>query len=151
MIFARCECERAVKFYLVYTLHCQMSLPCAADERRRVLEELMAAQGMEIRPDSSLCKCFIAGTLDPSYTAETVTFLCGLHKFLYLYTPYSARCSVILPAIANGLSSSLGSYDSAWKYVVQHEAPLLKLSVLEEVGGVPTVWPWLEQQQEVQK
>ena len=125
----------------VFVRRLYMSTPC---ERRASLEKALAEQGLVIRKDSALCSCYIDGTLDSSYTPEAIAHLCGLHKYLYEYTDYSARCACILPAIANGLSSSLGSYEAAWKYVVQSEAPLIKMRVLQEFG-VPLVWPWLNE------
>jgi hypothetical protein len=112
--------------------------------RRGILEQALSKRGLVIRADSSLCKSFIEGTLDASYTPEAVTQLCGLHKFLYEYTNYSQRCASILPAIANALSSSLGSYDAAWNYVVTTEAPIIKCQVLRENPVPVDKWPWEE-------
>jgi hypothetical protein len=107
-----------------------------------VLEKALSEQGLTIRKDSSLCKSFIEGTLDASYTPEGIAYLCGLHRYLYEYTDYSARCAAILPRIANALSSSLGGYNAAWEYVTTVEAPLIKMAILQE-NPVPQVWPWM--------
>lgn len=113
-----------------------------ASGRRLALQEALSAQKIDMRPDSALCKSFIEGTLDRSYTLDTVVYLCGLHRYLYDYTNYSERCAMILPRIASVLTSSLGGYEAAWAYCVRNEAPLIKAEVLQEVG-VPEVWPWM--------
>lgn len=113
------------------------------DVRRALLEEALGKQGLVIRPDSSLCRSYIQGTLSSEYTPDTIAYMCGIHKWLYEYTSYPYKCAVLLPASAHHMSASMGSYTAALSYVKQHEAPLIKAAVLEEYG-VPDNWPWLQ-------
>lgn len=113
-----------------------------ADERYTSLLACLATEGVELRADSQLCKAFLQGTLDPSYTPAAVAHTCALHKYLFEYTPYMLRCQAILPQVAMQLAPSLGSYSAAWKFVKTSETPLIKAAVLAECG-VPSRWPWL--------
>lgn len=118
-------------------------------ERFHELKQALAEVGVRLRNDSSLCRCFIEGTLDPElYTAKTVAQICALHTFLYTYTSYAADCHAILPPLAARLAGPLGGWNAAWAYVKQNEAPLIKNAAIAAVGGIPTRWPWLRHAEE---
>jgi hypothetical protein len=113
-------------------------------ERLNALKQALAEQGVALRSDSSLCKCYIDGFLDPAvYDASTVAHVCALHKFLYTYTSYSADCHATLPQLAARLAGPLGGWNAAWSYVKEFEAPIVKAAAIEAVGGIPSTWPWL--------
>lgn len=113
-------------------------------ERFHELKQALAEQGVQLRNDSSLCRCFIEGTLDPElYSANIVAEICALHKYLFCYTSYAADCHAILPPLAARLAGPLGGWNAAWSYVKQNEAPLIKNAAIAAVGGIPEKWPWL--------
>ncbi|KAG5185098.1 hypothetical protein JKP88DRAFT_289576 [Tribonema minus] len=105
----------------------------------------LEAEGVAMRDDSSLCRCFIEGTLATPLTAEEVAHTCALHVWLYNYCDYEERCERTLPAMAASLAPSLGSWAAAWSYVKAHEAPAVKTASIRAAGGVPDIWPWLRE------
>lgn len=113
------------------------------EARAERLGAALSAVGVEWRPDSNLCKCYVQGTLDPGFEAEAVAQICALHKFLYSYTSYEADCRAVLPSLAAALAPSLGGWACAWHYVKEREAPVIKAAAIRAVGGIPEVWPWL--------
>lgn len=117
----------------------------AQQRRLHDLQTSLAVRGVDLRADSQLCKAFVLGTLQEEYTAESVADSCALHKFLYEYTTYSEDCAVYLPLMAGKLAQPLGSWSSAWQFVKQHETPLIKSTAIAKCGGIPPVWPWLQQ------
>ena len=116
-------------------------LSFSARERVETLISALAVHGVPLREDSALCRAYIEGTVGPEHTAHTVAYTCALHRFLYEYTNYARMCSDVLPGMALRLTPHLG-HRGAWKYVKEHEAPVLKASALQEAGGIPDVWPW---------
>ncbi|KAG5183982.1 hypothetical protein JKP88DRAFT_163478 [Tribonema minus] len=113
------------------------------ERRRAVLEAALASQGLTIRPDSGLCRAYIHGMLEAYYTPELISFICGLHKYLYEYTDYGLRCSDIIPRLARMLAPSMGSYEAALTYAKKHEVPIIKAETLSKYG-LPEIWPWLQ-------
>lgn len=117
--------------------------PQTRDERLKTLKQALAIEGVALRSDSSLCKCYIDGFLDPNvYDAATVAHVCALHKFLYCYTSYAADCHAVLPSLAARLAGPLGGWNAAWSYVKESEAPIIKAAAIGAAGGIPQIWPW---------
>jgi len=113
------------------------------NQRQADLNDALCTLGLQVRPDSALCKSFIAGTTDDSYTAAVVADICAMHKFLYEYTSYAIDCAIQIPYMVDNLSGPLGSATAAMNYIKQHEVPMIKTLAIEKTGGMPTVWPWL--------
>lgn len=114
-------------------------------DNARAVELTAALQllGLQLRPDSALCKSYMANRVDKSYTASVVAEICALHKFLYEYTSYSFDCAVQIPIMLASLADPLGSEAAAYSYIKCHEIPILKHVAIEKSGGIPTVWPWI--------
>jgi hypothetical protein len=117
----------------------------AADRKRRTLElkRALAVVGVPLRDDSTLCKCYIDGSVSSEYTAELVAHIAALHKFLYSCTSYAADCHAILPPIAAEYAGPMGGWAAAWNYCKEYQAPLIKAAAIANAGGIPDVWPWL--------
>ncbi|KAG5186388.1 hypothetical protein JKP88DRAFT_156905 [Tribonema minus] len=110
--------------------------------RRQELEDVLKAQGLDLRSDSALCRAYICGSLDSFYTPELIAFICGVHKYLYEYTDYAQKCAEILPRVARMLAPALGGYENALVYTKKYETPMLKAESLAKFG-LPSTWPWL--------
>lgn len=114
-----------------------------ACKRAKVLRNELFKHEMNIRPDSMLCKAYLEGTTP--LNAETVAYVSALHRYLYDFTPYGQRCAVELPAQAHLLSSAMGGYLPALKYLKVHQAPIIKAEILQQYP-VPDQWPWMVQE-----
>ncbi|KAG5183104.1 hypothetical protein JKP88DRAFT_157553 [Tribonema minus] len=123
----------------------------ARSERLRELLTALGREGVPLRDDSSLCRCFVEGTLSPPMGADEVARTCALHRFLYECTDYEARCRLNLPVMAASLAPSLGSWAAAWCYVKANEAPAIKAAALAAAGGIPDTWPWLSHHRKWQR
>lgn len=122
-------------------------LETASDESRERYENVqrcMKEQGLEIRNDSRLVLSYLEDSLGREWTPEKITNeLCVTH-FLYNYTEYGSYATKMFPLIAKFFHEKLNMpWAISWNHSKKHIVPMLKYVATEQVGGIPSTWPWM--------
>ena len=120
------------------------------DEYDSLLNSLKEQGITSIRDDSRLVYAFLSKRLTPQWTAERVVHELCLTYYLYNYTDYPAYSKDILPLLAKYCNEKAGMpYHVAWNHVHKYMVPQFKFVAIERNGGLPSVWPWMEKNEEV--
>lgn len=112
-----------------------------ATVRKSQLEESMEKLGIQLRYDSKLCTSFVRGELSEEWNSTRVASECAIMFWLYNHTDYPTRCQ----ASCNFYISQSPHVHprQVVKYVKRYIHPQIKKEVIDSCGGVPTVWPWI--------
>lgn len=105
-------------------------------QRKKKLSKALKDNGLVLRPDSKLCCGYINGTIKDMSIEEIVERMCQM-KFLYEYTDMEA---------AFRKAKQEKTYER--EYGCRTDLSLMDLAemfALEDIGGYPDEWPWLEE------
>ena len=116
----------------------------ASETRRNDLQEALNRVNLQIRPDSKLCRSYIAGKLSHEWSLRRVVDESALMHWLYsctLYPVYLAQAS----AHWRAYFFDTADFDAFFRCEI---IPTVKLHTIRLHGGVPKVWPWLQKEPE---
>lgn len=119
----------------------------ASETRRDELTEALNRVNLQIRPDSKLCRSYIAGELSREWSLRRVVDESALMHWLYNCTRY--------PVYLAQARAHWGVYFFApadfGAFFRCEIIPSVKLHTIRLHGGAPKVWPWLKQQKVTSK
>lgn len=105
------------------------------ENRKRDLQLALKKVGLKLRPDSKLCEGYIDGTIKDWSIDQIVHRMCQMH-FLYNYGNMDYHLEKSYKYQTEELNA--GFFPDM---TVPEQA---EMHALEEIGGYPKKWPWLE-------
>ncbi len=119
-----------------------ISLPSrmASETRRSELTEALNSVNLQIRPDSNLCRSYIAGDLSNEWSVQKVVDESALMHWLYNCTRYPIYLAQARAYWELYFFSPV-EFDAFFRCEI---VPSVKLDTIRIYGGVPKVWPWLK-------
>lgn len=111
----------------------------ASNARKAKLTEALNRVNLQIRPDSKLCRSYVAGELPHEWSLQRVVDESALMHWLYNCTRYPV---FLADARAHWkLCFACGAdFDLFFRFEI---IPSVKSHTVRLHGGVPAVWPWL--------
>jgi len=107
--------------------------------RTSILEDHLCIHGLTIRPDSRLCHAFMEGRLGHDWDVHRVVKECCMMHWLYTCTDYPIR----IDQAYTYFSYIFVDGKMVHEFVRDNVQPHIKAEIILSHGGIPTVWPWI--------
>jgi len=111
------------------------------ESRKQELELELGQIDLTLRYDSKLCYCFVNGETGPEWTAKKVAYECGLMHWFHTCTDYEGRCQ--FASINESRMYYFHNKKHFTDYMRKYIYPIVKETIIKEHGGIPSTWPWL--------
>lgn len=116
------------------------------ESRKDSLVSELKKKGLSLRQDSRLCYCYINNRLGEDWDLDRVVTECCFMHWLFVYTDYPIRCQTAYRYFSNIFVDSATVHN----YIKYNIQPYIKSEIITAMGGIPSVWPWMEIKEESQ-